>query len=68
MQPGRRFVENEQISNCGFVIRWTWDPFRFTKMTNQLQPLRFATGQGIERLTQFQITETDFFEHSERLG
>ena len=39
----------------------------FRKMPNELQTLRFATGERVERLAESQITETDFIQNIERL-
>ena len=37
-------------------------------MPDQLQPLRFATGKRVQRLTEPQITESNFLEHFQTGG
>ena len=60
MQSSRRLVENEKTSGRSIRVR------RFVRqMPDQLQPLRFAAGQGVERLPEPQITEAHFIEHIE---
>src|SRR6267154_5834675 len=58
MQSRGWLVEDEQIANAGSV----------RQMSDQLQPLRFAAGQGVQRLTQPQITKPNFVEHFEAVG
>ena len=74
MQSGRGLVEDEKISNrelwildCRIVIRGMAEFFRFAKMTDHLQSLRFTAGQRVERLAKPQITDSDFLQDAERL-
>ena len=69
-----------RIADCGFAVRWTLataepvhggggsNVFCVGEVSHQFQPLRFAAGKRVERLTEPQITETNFFEHVERIG
>src|SRR5678815_1206966 len=58
MQPRGWLVEDEQIGGAGSV----------GQMSYQLEPLRFAAGQGVQWLTQPQITKPNFLEHFEAGG
>ena len=68
MKTSGRFVEDEQIADCGFAVVWPSNVFCFGQMSNQFQPLRFAAGERVQRLSKAQITEANFFEHRKRLG
>ncbi len=40
----------------------------FTEMPTEFEPLRFAAGKSIQRLTEPEVAEPDFLEHSERIA
>ena len=60
MQAGGRLVEDEKVAalaSFGAAVG---------QMPNELEPLRFAAGKGVQRLAEPEITEPDFLEHRER--
>ena len=61
MQPGGRFVEDEQVSGFPF-------PSGFAEVGDELEPLRFAAGESVERLAETQVSEADFLQDCERTG
>ena len=61
MQPGGRLVEDEKIA-LRVSLRAA-----LGQMPDELEPLRFAAGQGVERLTETEIAEPDFLQNGERL-
>ena len=63
MQTGGRLVEDEKVA--AFAVRFF--RARIGEMPDEFQPLRFAAGKRVERLSEPQIAEPNFFEHIERL-
>src|SRR5438045_4131050 len=76
MQACCRFVENEQIASKGRVGGWRGlgsisrarCGAAFYQMTDEFQPLGLAAAERTERLTQSQITESDFLQNFEGVG
>ncbi len=70
MQTGGRFVEDEQVpamvAVSVFCRRDACRHGSLSQMTNEFQALRFAAAQRVQRLTESQITETDFVQDIER--
>ena len=63
MQTGGRFIEDEKIAAFSYRVAAV-----SAKMPNELKPLRFAAGKRVERLTEPQIAEPNFFQQRERSG
>ena len=65
MQAGRRLVEDEKLAARD-------SPFSrdamFAEMRDELEPLRFAAGQRIQRLAEPDVAEADFIEHVETVA
>ena len=66
MQPGRRLVEDEKVAAGRSVLLRAGALVR--EVPDEFEPLRFAARKRVERLTEPQITETDFVENIERIA
>ena len=62
MQPRGRFIEDEKIPFSYFASG------AVGQMPDELEPLRFAARQGVERLTEPQIAKPHFLQDEERPG
>ena len=63
MQPGGWFVEDEKIA-AFFVSRAA----AVGQVPDELEPLRFAAGKRVQRLTEPQIAEPDFLQDERAAG
>src|SRR5580693_1852516 len=55
MQSGGWFIEQEQIRRLIALVN-------LSQMTDKLEPLAFAAGEGIDRLAHPQITQSHFLQ------
>ena len=64
----------EMQASCGLVKNKErrfgpggFQPGEFGEMTDQFKPLAFASGKGVDRLSQAQVSETDLLQYLEEL-